>query len=245
MLRFLLDQCSEELEALVAEKVGEGEIVRWLRERIEKEFGPKKSQAVEIRLDQFVQERIETLRSAFSHRSVEIIKELQETPSIWMPPSVMQKVFDGLLKNAVENTPDGGKVAVFVHEKGRGAELLVKDFGVGIAVNDQRRIFEGFFPTQETMRYSSKRPFDFDAGGKGADLLRMRVFSERYGFQLKMESTRCRFIPQEGQACPGNIHDCEPCTNEHDCYGSGGTTFTLFFPHDPEHGRLKNRWKDQ
>jgi PAS domain S-box-containing protein len=241
MLRFLLDQCGDELEALVAEKVGEGEIVRWLRERIEKEFGHKESRIEEIRLHDFVQERIDALRPAFSHRRIEIVKELQQTPAIWMPPSVMQKVVDGLIKNAVENTPDGGRVSLFVNKKGEGVELVVKDFGVGITADDQRRIFEGFFPTQETLHYSSKHPFDFDAGGKGADLLRMMVFSERYGFELKMESTRCRFIPRKGQACPGDIHDCEPCKNGSDCYSSGGTTFMLFFPLDPESGRLTHK----
>jgi PAS domain S-box-containing protein len=241
MLRFLLDQCSDELEALVAEKVGEGEIVRWLRERIEKEFGPKESQMEEIRLNDFVQERIEALVPAFSHRRIEVVKDLQETPPIWMPPAVMQKVFDGLIKNAVENTPDGGKVALIVHEKGKGVELVVKDFGVGITADGQRRIFEGFFPTQETLRYSSRHPFDFDAGGKGADLLRMKVFSERYGFDLNMESTRCRFIPQKDQACPGNINDCKPCHDESECYGSGGTTFMVFFPSAPEDGHLTKK----
>jgi len=38
------------------------------------------------------------------------------------------------------------------------------------------------------MDYFSKHPFDFNAGGKGADLLRMKVFGERYGFQLNMTS---------------------------------------------------------
>jgi PAS domain S-box-containing protein len=238
MLRFLVDQCGDELEALVADKVGEGEIVRWLRERIEREFRPEPSRTEEICLHHFVEQRIEALRPAFSHRSVEIIKALQKTPSIWIPPSVMQKVIDGLIKNAVENTPDGGQVTLLVHEKEGGVELVVKDLGVGITLEDQRRIFEGFFPTQETMHYSSKHPFDFDAGGKGADLLRMMVFSERYGFQLKMESTRCRFIPQKGQACPGDIKDCEPCRNASDCYSSGGTTFSVFFPPDPHAGPL-------
>jgi PAS domain S-box-containing protein len=233
MVQFLIDQCADELEALVAEKVGEGEIVRWLRERIEKEFGPKLNHREDIHLEDFVQQRIEVLKPAFSHRRIEIMKDFKQTPSISMPPSVMKKIVDGLIKNAVENTPDGGRIALSVYEKGGGAELMVKDFGVGITTEDQKRIFEGFFHTQETLSYSSRRPFDFDAGGKGADLLRMRVFSERYGFQLRMESTRCRFIQQEGHACPGNIDDCQPCKRGSDCYSSGGTAFVVLFPPDP------------
>ena len=230
MLTFLLDQCADELEALMAEKVGEGEIVQWLRERIEKEFGPKESASEDIDPGAYVRERVEALGAGFSHRRVEIVEHLEKTGPIHIPSHVMEKVVDGLIKNAVENTPDGGKVELFIHKKGEGVELMVKDFGVGITAEDHKRIFEGFFPTQETMRYSSKRPFDFDAGGKGADLLRMKVFSERYGFQMDMASTRCRFIPQKEDLCPGAIDRCPHCRTAADCHDSGGTTFTVFFP---------------
>jgi len=230
LLRFVLGECADELEALVAEKVGEGEIVQWLRERIEKEFGPKPSPSEAIRLDDFIRQRIDALTPAFSHRRIEIIRDFQKTSAIFIPPSVLQKVVDGLFKNAVENTPDGGRILLSVYKKKGGVELMVRDFGVGITAEDRKRIFEGFFPTQETLLYSTKRPFDFDAGGKGADLLRMIVFAEKYGFQLNMESTRCCFLEEHGRACPGNIDACEDCKSAHDCHVSGGTAFTVFFP---------------
>ncbi|MFW6099234.1 MAG: sensor histidine kinase, partial [Thermodesulfobacteriota bacterium] len=236
MLSVLLDQCMDELEALVAEKTGEGEIVQWLRQRLEEDFGPKESQLEEIRVDGFVRSRINQLKDRFAHRRVHIHTRLETSPLVCLPPQVLEKVVDGLIRNAVENTPDNGKIGVYVAEKGEGVELMVEDFGVGISEEDQKRIFEGFFPTQETVLYSSKRPFDFNAGGKGADLLRMKVFAERYHFKLDMESTRCRFISQQGAACPGDIHDCRYCREVSECYGSGGTTFTLFFTRAPEAG---------
>ncbi|MCK5165269.1 MAG: histidine kinase, partial [Desulfobacula sp.] len=88
-------------------------------------------------------------------------------------------------------------------------------------------IFEGFFSTQETMNYSSKRPFDFNAGGKGADLLRMKIFSERYNFKISMTSKRCRNIPANKDTCPGSIQDCKKNT-EPVC--DGMTIVTCFFP---------------
>lgn len=236
MLSVLLDQCMDELEALVAEKTGEGGIVQWLRQRLEEDFGPKESQIEEIRVDGFVRSRINELKDRFAHRRVHIHTRLETSPPVCLPPQVLEKVVDGLIRNAVENTPDNGKIGVYVAEKGEGVELMVEDFGVGISEEDQKRIFEGFFPTQETVLYSSKRPFDFNAGGKGADLLRMKVFAERYHFKLDMESTRCRFISQQGATCPGDIHDCRYCREVSDCYGSGGTTFTLFFTRAPEAG---------
>jgi signal transduction histidine kinase len=155
---------------------------------------------------------------------------------VCLPGEVIRKVIDGLVKNAVENTPDGGKIEVSVRGKGEGCELVVRDWGVGITEENQRRIFEGFFSTQDTMDYSSKRPFDFNAGGKGADLLRMKIFSERYNFRIQLTSSRCPHIPEDTDACPGEIEQCGFCNRPEDCYASGGTTFTLFFPSVTERG---------
>jgi hypothetical protein len=146
---------------------------------------------------------------------------------------VLQKVIDGLVKNAIENTPDEGKIEVLVRKKNEGAELVVRDYGVGITEDAQRRIFEGFFSTRDTMAYSSKRPFEFNAGGKGADLLRMKIFSERYNFKMDMVSTRCRFIPKDTDVCPGRISKCPFCSKIENCHASGGTTFTIYFPPAP------------
>ena len=236
MLSFLLDQCADELEILLAEKTGEGEIVQWMRRRIDEEFGPRTSRLEEISLEAFLEERIDTLKPLFSSRRVDILTRLEKSPSICLPSHVVQKIVDGLIRNAVENTPDGGKIELFVNQKGKGTELAVKDSGVGITPDDGKRIFEGFFPTQETMDYSSKSPFEFNAGGKGADLLRIKVFAERYGFQVDLKSDRCRFLPQKNQMCPGSIELCQHCGDKADCYHSGGSTFRLFFPAAPEKG---------
>jgi hypothetical protein len=115
---------------------------------------------------------------------------------------------------------------------------------VGIVEENQARIFEGFFVNRDTMAYSTKRPFDFNAGGKGSDLLRMKIFSERYHFKISMRSTRCGYIPKESDACPGKISNCSFCKVKEDCYRSGETSFILFFPPHTEaitSGRLSDK----
>jgi len=135
-----------------------------------------------------------------------------------------------LVKNAIENTPDEGKIEILVTSKDEGSLLVVRDFGVGITEENQSRIFEGFFATQDTMAYSSKRPFDFNAGGRGVDLLRMKIFSERYNFKIEMNSTRCPFIPEDSDTCPGRISACHFCKNGKGCHRSPATTFSVYFP---------------
>ncbi len=229
VLSQMVDLCADELETLVAEQVGEGDIVKTLRKRIDDIFGPKEMTSRLLLLDRVVKDRLEVLKSRFSHRDVLIVEDINPTDTIRIPLEPLQKVIDGLIKNAVENTPDQGKIEIHVEQTDGVAELRVRDYGVGIIEDAQRRIFEGFFATQDTLAYSSKRAFDFNAGGKGADLLRMKIFAERYGFKIDMTSTRCPVIPEETDLCPGIIGECDHCRTPEDCFVSGGTTFTLRF----------------
>ena len=194
-------------------------------------FGVQDPVPVRVRLeDRFVPERMEALTPMFAHREVRVRTNVEPVPAVRIPGEVLAKVMDGLVKNAVENTPDGGSVEVWVRPKGPGVQLGVRDYGVGIPEEAQKRIFEGFFPTRDTMAYSSKRPFDFNAGGKGADLLRTKIFSERYRFRIEMNATRCPVIPSERDQCPGRVDHCTHCAGVEDCERSGGATFILYFP---------------
>ena len=80
------------------------------------------------------------------------------------------------------------------------------------------------------MFYSSKRPYDFNAGGSGSDLLRTKVFSERYGFTVDFDSKRCEFIPGDKDICPGTISACPFIKEKSECFSSGGSLFTIKFP---------------
>jgi PAS domain S-box-containing protein len=236
LLHLLLEQAVDALETFFTQEVGEGALVEAVRKKIDDIYYPKISTLTEISLDEFIVQRIEAKAPAFAHRRLEMETLLSPVPKICLPEEVLQKVFDGLLRNAIEATPDEGKITVVVGPKGEGAELRIEDKGVGITGENQSRIFEGFFSTQETMTYSSKNPYDFGAGGKGADLLRMRIFSERYHFKLEMSSSRCLHIPKDGDECPGQISRCPFCTQKEDCHRSGGTIFSLYFSPTPPSG---------
>ena len=103
------------------------------------------------------------------------------------------------------------------------------DDGPGISEEDREHIFSGFYPTQETDRYATKRPYDFNAGGKGTDLLRIKIFSESYDFKVHMTTEWCAHIPSVQDACPGDVSACDHCQTPDDCRSSGSTTVTLDF----------------
>ncbi len=168
-------------------------------------------------------------RQYAAHRQILLEAEGGRDASILMDPAVLREVIDGLVRNAIENTPDGGSVSVRLEEKDEAVLLSVTDCGVGISEENQRYIFDGLFHTKETERYSSRKPYDFDAGGKGLDLLKMKAYAGRFGFGLSVKSTRCRHLPGEGDVCPGDISRCRFCKTVDDCLESGGTTFTVSF----------------
>jgi PAS domain S-box-containing protein len=236
LLNLLVEQCEDQLQAFAAEIAGEGPLVDVIRNRIREIYGPRESRIDEIRLEDFVKARIPLLRPQWSHREVELLASFEPVPPVCLPQDVLEKVVDGLIRNAVEATPDEGRIEVIVRRKGAGAELTVSDCGVGVTEENQGRIFEGFFTTQETMSYSSRRPFDFNAGGKGADLLRMKIFSERYGFQIHMDSRRCPHLPKDSDACAGRISRCGHCGEQGECFESGGTSLVVSFPAAPKGG---------
>jgi signal transduction histidine kinase len=142
---------------------------------------------------------------------------------------VLSKVIEGLIRNAVENTPDGGAVRVSVRAGSAGPELEIEDTGTGITPENQRLIIGNFFTAYEPLQYSTRSPYDFKAGGKGFDLLRMQMFAERYGFKIRMNSTRCRFIPTDRDECPGDTGECAHLQRPEQCRETGGTAVTVQF----------------
>jgi signal transduction histidine kinase len=231
MLSALLDACVDELEVLISLGLGEKNIIQKIRRHIEQTYGPRRAKSEVIELGTFVKNKIKALRPKFSHRKCRLRTYTAETAPVYLPPDVLGKIVEGLVRNAVENTPDGGKISVKVRKGERGPEFEVKDNGIGISQENLRLIFENYFTAYDTMQYSTRQPYDFKAGGKGFDLLRMKIFSERYNFNIKMTSQPCELVDANGHECPGNTAECVPLADAKDCHNRGGTTVTVqFYP---------------
>ena len=106
----------------------------------------------------------------------------------------------------------------------------MKDTGIGIPEKDQERVFQGFYPVQDTESYASKRPYSFNAGGKGIDLLRIRMFSELYDFKLSFKSVRCPNIEGAADSWTGETDFCAECKELRECPCGGGSEFVVDFP---------------
>ncbi|MFZ5822865.1 MAG: ATP-binding protein [Bacillota bacterium] len=89
---------------------------------------------------------------------------------------VMQ-ILMNLLGNAVKFTPEGGRVRVTAREAGEMVEIAVSDTGIGIAPEEQGRIFEAF------RQAGRQRP-----EGSGLGLALARSLVELHGGRIWVES---------------------------------------------------------
>ncbi|OGP63822.1 MAG: hypothetical protein A2V65_01920 [Deltaproteobacteria bacterium RBG_13_49_15] len=198
--------------------------------RVESLYAVDQTELIPINLSVFIQNACDSAKEKSAPRDLEIIRNIDPDLVIRMDRNVLTKIIDGLLKNAIENTPDEGRIDVSAKRKGETILMDIRDYGIGISSQNQKLIFYGFIHTTETGAYSSKKPYAFGAGGTGSDLLRTKLFSERFGFEISFHSIRCGFIPNDSDICPGRISDCRHVSNRDECLASGGATFSLTFP---------------
>lgn len=202
-----------------------------LHQWMEKTFPTRRDELERVNVKQFGGEVHEYVKSQADnqHRKIDLRFNLEEA-ELLMPSHVLHAVMEGLVRNAIEAVPDGGTVDVSGHVSGDRYILKVKDTGVGIPEKDKELIFQGFYPVQNTEDYASRRPYSFNAGGKGIDLLRIRMFSELYGFKLSFTSQRCAHLTVLESQFAGNVDCCEHCQSPADCADSGGSEFVVDFP---------------
>lgn len=95
--------------------------------------------------------------------------------------SMLDKVVSNLVSNAVRYNRDGGSVTVALAPYDGGGLLTVSDEGIGIAPEDQERIFEEFYRTAAAREASRL--------GSGLGLPIVKRFVEQHGGTIAVDST--------------------------------------------------------
>jgi len=92
-----------------------------------------------------------------------------------------------VLTNAIKYTPDGGKIWVDGRLLSNFVEVRIHDNGIGIAPENQTRIFEKFSSLGDVMTHSSSKT-SFKGGGPGLGLPITRGILEAHGGSIWVES---------------------------------------------------------
>jgi signal transduction histidine kinase len=106
---------------------------------------------------------------------------------IFADPERIYQAFRNLISNAIKFTPNGGKIAIDGRKLPGFIEITFTDTGIGIAIEDQARIFDKFIRTGDAALHSSGT-FKFKGGGPGLGLAITKGIIEAHGGALWVES---------------------------------------------------------
>jgi signal transduction histidine kinase/DNA-binding response OmpR family regulator len=88
-------------------------------------------------------------------RKINLKKDFQDVPSIFMNQNEIMEVFLNIILNAIEAMPEGGELQVSLkpnpepNKKGQFVQICVNDTGGGIATENLSRIFDRYFTTKK------------------------------------------------------------------------------------------------
>jgi len=100
---------------------------------------------------------VDKFRLQAEQSQVRLELELAPLPAIIGDGDRLAQVFTNLVDNGLKFTPAGGRIAVSAALVDEEVVVRVKDNGVGIAPEDQKRIFERFFQVDRSRKGGSRR----------------------------------------------------------------------------------------
>jgi signal transduction histidine kinase len=141
----------------------------------EKNFNP-----VKINLYELLREEIESLRTLAGQKQVSLSHTIEPGLNVTADLQMVKTILRNLINNAIKYTNINGEISVDAREKKQFVEVTVKDNGIGISVENQRKLFkiDAFHST----------PGTHNEKGTGLGLLLCKEFIELHGGNMRIES---------------------------------------------------------
>jgi two-component system sensor histidine kinase/response regulator len=133
-----------------------------------------------LSLADVLEEVVPLLRTQAEEKEITFTLEARQRPPVEANPGQMRQLWTNLISNAVKYTPAGGRVTVTLEEENGWAVGIVEDTGIGIAPEDQDKIFEEF--------YRAPQAKEMEARGTGLGLPLVKRIVEGHGGTIEVES---------------------------------------------------------
>ncbi len=126
--------------------------------------------------------------------------------TIMADKGMIKQVLYNLISNAIKFTPEKGSITINGQRMGDMAQIEVKDSGIGISKDDQKKLFQSFVQLDA----SNAREYS----GTGLGLVLVKRFVEQHGGEVRLQSEPGKgssfifTIPIEGKIkAPGDIKE--------------------------------------
>lgn len=97
------------------------------------------------------------------------IKDLSKLPIIRGDAAQLKIAFENVVGNGIKYTPDNGRVTVSGRALSDAIVITIEDTGIGIPIEEQRRIFDQFHILGSIQNHSTSKS-NFKGGGLGLGL---------------------------------------------------------------------------
>jgi len=147
------------------------------------EAGRKVLQREPVNLDDLIADEMIRQAESAASRGVELThSRAPRSPVLVGDIQAVRQILDNLVSNAIKFTPKGGRVSIAACDNGKGEIALnVADTGLGIAREEQARIFD---------RFGAGRPEVTTAHrGTGLGLQIVKGLVDMHGGRIELEST--------------------------------------------------------
>ncbi|MGH2897508.1 MAG: ATP-binding protein, partial [Solirubrobacteraceae bacterium] len=111
------------------------------------EAGKLALHAMPVAFNELVLAAVELARPLAQTGEITLRTWLEPVPPLLADRDRLHQLLDHLVSNALKFTPPGGSVEVALERVRDGVALTVRDTGIGIAEDEQERLFERFFRT--------------------------------------------------------------------------------------------------
>ena len=104
----------------------------------------------EVNMGELLQGILKRLVPLAKKKSIDLIYESQREVLAEIDEVKLSLALTNLIENAIKYTPEGGRVNVSLQADLQDVSVIVADTGIGIAKEEQSRIFERFYRTDKT-----------------------------------------------------------------------------------------------
>jgi two-component system, OmpR family, sensor histidine kinase BaeS len=146
-------------------------------------------QKVEIRLSDLIGHGVESFRPRFDGRKIGLETHFIEVSRCRADPDKLAQVVSNLLQNALQYTPPGGSVRIFMERIPGGIKVVFANTGGELAEKDLPFIFERFF------RGEKSRSRDHGGAGIGLAIVKelIEAHSGHVGAEISLDEIRVWF----------------------------------------------------